>query len=64
MNTDFLIPKVQGNLCSSHCVFIRVNLWLTRIGMSQWFERPRAPERIGAFPHAKRVGDLLFLSGI
>ncbi len=25
---------------------------------------PRAPEPVGPFPHAKRVGDLLFLSGI
>ena len=25
---------------------------------------PRAPEPVGAFPHAKRVGSLLFLSGI
>jgi len=24
----------------------------------------RAPEPVGAFPHARRVGDLLFLSGI
>src|ERR1700749_3180764 len=24
----------------------------------------KAPEPVGAFPHAKRVGDLLFLSGI
>ena len=24
----------------------------------------RAPEPVGAFPHAKRVGELLFLSGI
>src|SRR5215210_626849 len=24
----------------------------------------RAPEPVGAFPHAKRVGNLLFLSGI
>ena len=24
----------------------------------------RAPEAVGAFPHAKRVGNLLFLSGI
>jgi 2-aminomuconate deaminase len=24
----------------------------------------RAPEPVGAFPHAKRVGDLVFLSGI
>jgi len=24
----------------------------------------RAPQPVGAFPHAKRVGDLLFLSGI
>ncbi len=32
--------------------------------MSQSFESPRAPEPVGAFPHAKRVGNLLFLSGI
>jgi len=28
------------------------------------FVSPRAPEAVGAFPHAKRVGHLLFLSGI
>ena len=32
--------------------------------MSQSFESKRAAEPVGAFPHAKRVGDLLFLSGI
>ena len=32
--------------------------------MSQSFESSRAPEPVGAFPHAKRVGNLLFLSGI
>ena len=32
--------------------------------MSQSFESKRAPEPVGAFPHAKRVGNLLFLSGI
>ena len=32
--------------------------------MSQSFESTRAPEPAGAFPHAKRVGNLLFLSGI
>lgn len=32
--------------------------------MSETFESRRAPEPVGAFPHAKRVGDLLFLSGI
>ena len=32
--------------------------------MSQSFESTRAPEPVGAFPHAKRVGNLLFLSGI
>src|SRR3982750_1483866 len=32
--------------------------------MSNSFESSRAPEPVGAFPHAKRVGDLLFLSGI
>jgi 2-aminomuconate deaminase len=28
------------------------------------FESARAPEPVGPFPHAKRVGHLLFLSGI
>ena len=32
--------------------------------MSDSFESSRAPEPVGAFPHAKRVGNLLFLSGI
>jgi 2-aminomuconate deaminase len=32
--------------------------------MSQSFQSNRAPEPVGAFPHAKRVGNLLFLSGI
>lgn len=32
--------------------------------MSQSFESSRAPEPVGAFPHARRVGNLLFLSGI
>jgi reactive intermediate/imine deaminase len=32
--------------------------------MNETFESARAPEPVGAFPHAKRVGDLLFLSGI
>lgn len=32
--------------------------------MDQSFESSRAAEPVGAFPHAKRVGDLLFLSGI
>jgi 2-aminomuconate deaminase len=32
--------------------------------MSKSFESKRAPEPMGAFPHAKRVGNLLFLSGI
>jgi 2-aminomuconate deaminase len=32
--------------------------------VSQSFESSRAAEPVGAFPHAKRVGDLLFLSGI
>src|SRR5689334_20771256 len=32
--------------------------------MNKSFESKRAPEPVGAFPHAKRVGNLLFLSGI
>jgi 2-aminomuconate deaminase len=35
-----------------------------KIIMSESFESQRAPEPVGAFPHAKRVGNLLFLSGI
>ena len=27
-------------------------------------ESPRAPEPVGLYPHARRVGDLLFLSGV
>lgn len=32
--------------------------------MTDEFVSPRAPEPVGAFPHARRVGSLLFLSGI
>jgi 2-aminomuconate deaminase len=32
--------------------------------LSESIESSRAPEPVGAFPHAKRVGNLLFLSGI
>src|SRR5881227_3785627 len=32
--------------------------------MKRTFKSTRAPEPVGAFPHAKRVGELLFLSGI
>jgi 2-aminomuconate deaminase len=32
--------------------------------MADIFQSKRAPEPVGAFPHAKRVGNLLFLSGI
>lgn len=32
--------------------------------MSNSFISNRAPEPVGAYPHAKRVGNLLFLSGI
>jgi 2-aminomuconate deaminase len=32
--------------------------------MNKGIESSRAPEPVGAFPHAKRVGNLLFLSGI
>lgn len=31
---------------------------------SQTFESSRAPEPVGAYPHARRVGNLLFLSGV
>jgi 2-aminomuconate deaminase len=32
--------------------------------MNKSFESKRAPEPVGAFPHSKRVGNFLFLSGI
>jgi 2-aminomuconate deaminase len=34
------------------------------MGDSQTFDSRRAPEPVGPYPHAKRVGNLLFLSGI
>src|SRR5580765_5757045 len=32
--------------------------------MDEAFNSPRAPEPVGVYPHARRVGDLLFLSGV
>lgn len=32
--------------------------------MPDEFDSPRAPEAVGAYPHARRVGNLLFLSGV
>lgn len=32
--------------------------------MSEIVESPRAPEPVGLYPHARRVGSLLFLSGV
>ncbi len=32
--------------------------------MSQEIESSKAPEPVGLYPHARRVGDLLFLSGV
>jgi 2-aminomuconate deaminase len=32
--------------------------------MNDAIESARAPEPVGLYPHAKRVGDLLFLSGV
>jgi 2-aminomuconate deaminase len=32
--------------------------------MSDEFVSPRAPEPVGLYPHARRVGNLLFLSGV
>lgn len=31
---------------------------------SKDFHSPKAPEPVGVYPHAKRVGDFLFLSGV
>jgi 2-aminomuconate deaminase len=32
--------------------------------MNDEFNSPRAPDPVGLYPHARRVGDLLFLSGV
>ncbi len=32
--------------------------------MSEAFTSPRAPDPVGAYPHARRVGSLLFISGM
>ncbi|MFM7217956.1 MAG: RidA family protein [Bacteroidota bacterium] len=32
--------------------------------MSEKFESSKAPEPVGLYPHARRVGNLLFLSGV
>src|SRR6187549_3446333 len=32
--------------------------------MSERINSDKAPEPVGAYPHARRVGDLLFLSGV
>jgi len=32
--------------------------------MTNTFDSSRAPEPVGLYPHARRVGDLLFLSGV
>ncbi|MFY0593719.1 RidA family protein [Roseivirga sp.] len=32
--------------------------------MSQEFNSEKAPEPVGLYPHARKVGDLLFLSGV
>ena len=32
--------------------------------MSEYFDSSRAPEPVGLYPHARRVGNLLFLSGV
>lgn len=37
---------------------------MTPTNDSSPIESKRAPEPVGAYPHARRVGDLLFLSGI
>jgi 2-aminomuconate deaminase len=31
---------------------------------SEKFDSSKAPEPVGAYPHARKVGDLLFLSGV
>ncbi len=31
---------------------------------NQKFDSSKAPEPVGAYPHARKVGDLLFLSGV
>lgn len=37
---------------------------MTKINEDKKIISERAPEPVGAYPHARRVGDLLFLSGV
>src|SRR5207247_9994863 len=66
---NFRLVYIGGqSVCASKPKLVR--LFTHRAGnrgskkMSRFIESPRAPEPVGAFPHAKRVGNLLFLSGI
>jgi 2-aminomuconate deaminase len=54
--------KEQGCLSKRRC---KVNISLKTSKMkSQGINSDRAPQAVGLYPHARRVGNLLFLSGV
>ena len=40
------------------------NVSVTPVLNGETYNTQRAPNAVGAYPHARRVGDLLFLSGV
>src|SRR5687768_5193575 len=70
----FSIPEPRLNISnqpaieiSCHLQFIR-NLprirFTCKVKMTEVINSSRAPEPVGLYAHARRVGDLLFLSGV
>src|SRR5678815_4402234 len=57
---NFLIPP------PSDIISIITQNWISKVPeyMSEEFDSPRAPEPVGLYPHARKVGNLLFLSGV
>jgi len=53
-------------LSPSDIISIITQNWLQKVrgNMSEEIHSPRAPEPVGLYPHARRVGNFLFLSGV
>lgn len=50
-----------NGLCSSHFFLYLPKIYIT---MEEAVNSSKAPEPVGLYPHARRVGNLLFLSGV
>ncbi len=62
---EFFTFSIQKNIkCSSFTLFQHLFLLFGKSGMTDSIHSEKAPEPVGHYPHAKRVGNLLFLSGI